>query len=46
MFFISWKNNVWCLSYVISKFTISGLSLKVLNLAYPSELMWVADIKS
>ena len=27
MFFISSKNNVWFLSYVISKFTISGFPL-------------------
>ena len=34
MFFISWKNIVWFLSYVISKFAISGFHLKIVNLPF------------
>ena len=34
MFFISCKNIVWFLSYVILKFTISGFPIKIVNLPF------------
>ena len=34
IFFISWKNLVWFLSYVNLKFRISGVPLKIVNLPF------------
>ena len=32
IFFISWENPVWFLSFVILKFTVSGFPLQIVNL--------------